>query len=426
MAHYARWIEFVGGDLRQVGLVMGAGATVGLVLRPWMAQWINRLGARKMWAVGFAVFGAGSLSNLAINEVGPALYLVRSSLILGAAIVFASSLTYITQSAPETRRTEAIGIFGIGGFLGMLMGPLIGDLFLLDRQWSNFATMFIVAALANLLPAIGLYFLRPTCSESTGSSIRLADFIATTRRYFPGLILLVDLVFGLCMAGPFVFVASFIDQAALHIPGVSTIGLFFLFYAGTGIALRLSLRQLPDRIGARKVLLGGMAAMATGMFSFALVTAPHAWLIVIPAVLTGAGHGLMFHTMTSITLENYPLAVRGSGSALALMMLDLGTIVGAPLLGWIGQSYGFAALFGTIGASTLGVAIIYAASGGEGFAGTAEELSREPAGVPPMPAKPTAATAHDAAGFSSLGELGSCHEPGGNEIPLSAADVSGR
>jgi len=362
MAHYARWIEFLGGDLRQVGLVMGAGATVGLVLRPWMAGWINRLGARMMWAVGFAVFGTGSITNLMISDVGPLIYVVRSSLVLGAAIVFASSLTYITQSTPETRRTEAIGIFGIGGFLGMLMGPLVGDLFLLDRQWNNFAAMFGVAAVANLLPAIGLYFLRPTENERTGSSVRLAEFIATTRRYFPGMILLVDRVFGLCMAGPFVFVASFIDQASLQIPGVSIIGLFFLFYAGTGITLRLSLRRLPDRIGATKVLLGGMAAMAIGMFSFAIVDAAHTWLIIVPAALTGAGHGLMFHTMTSITLENYPLAVRGSGSALALMMLDLGTIVGAPILGWIGQSFGFTALFASIGVATLVVAVTYAAS----------------------------------------------------------------
>ena len=78
------------------------------------------------------------------------------------------------------------------------------------------------------------------------------------------MILLVDLAFGVCMAGPFVFVASFIDQASLQIEGVSVIGLFFLFYAGTGISLRLTLRRLPERIGTRKVLLAGMLFMAAG------------------------------------------------------------------------------------------------------------------------------------------------------------------
>ena len=363
MAHYSRWIEFLGGDLGQVGMVMGAGATIGLVLRPWMAQWINRLGARTMWAFGLTVFAAGSFANLVIDDVGPIIYVCRSSLVLGAAVVFASGLTYITQSTPEHRRTEAIGMFGIGGFLGMLIGPFIGDLFLADRERVNFVVLFVVAAIANLLPMFGLYFLRATSSERTNSSVRLKDFVRTTRHHWPGMILLVDLAFGVCMAGPFVFVASFIDQASLSIDGVSIIGLFFLFYAATGIMLRLTLRRLPERVGSRKVLLAGMCFMSAGMFSFAMVDAANAWLIVIPALLTGAGHGLMFHTMTSLTLENYPMAVRGSGSALALMMLDLGTIFGAPLLGQIGEWFGFAALFCTIGAFSLIVAATYAASG---------------------------------------------------------------
>lgn len=368
MAHYSRWIEFLGGDLGQVGMVMGAGASVGLVLRPWMAQWINRLGARTMWAVGLAVFAAGSTTNLAITDVGPMIYVCRSSIVLGAAIVFASGLTYITQSTPEHRRTEAIGIFGIGGFIGMLIGPLIGDLFLADRQRGNFTLLFMVAAIANLLPMIGLYFLRATSSERTNSSVRLKDFVLTTKRYWPGTILLVDLAFGVCMAGPFVFVASFIDQASLRIEGVSIIGLYFLFYAGIGITLRLTLRRLPERVGSRKVLLAGMCFMSAGMFSFAIVSSTNTAMIVIPALLTGAGHGLMFHTMTSLTLENYPMSVRGSGSALALMMLDLGTIFGAPLLGQIGQWFGFAALFSAIGVFSLIVAAAYAASSAGTFA----------------------------------------------------------
>jgi MFS family permease len=362
MAHYARWIEFLGGDLRQVGSIMGAGALIGLVLRPWMAQWINRLGARAMWGIGYGVFAIASITNLWLDDLGLMIYAVRSSLFLGSAIVFASGLTYISQTAPEHRRTEAIGIFGIGGFLGMLIGPFLGDLFLIERERGNFVALFVVAAVANVLPAIGLYFLRPTDSEGTKSSLRLAEFVAITRRYWPGTILLVDLAFGICMSGPFIYVASFIDQADLGIDGVSVIGLFFWCYAGIGIAVRLSSRRLPDRIGAKKVLLVGMLIMSVGMFCFVLVDSQNSWLIIVPALVTGAGHGLMFHTMTSLTLEPFPREVRGTGAALALMMLDLGTIVGAPVLGWIGQQFGFPWLFGAIGGFCLVTAIIYAAT----------------------------------------------------------------
>ncbi len=46
MAHYARWISWLGGDVDRIGWIMGTGAIAGLLLRPWLGQWINRVGAR--------------------------------------------------------------------------------------------------------------------------------------------------------------------------------------------------------------------------------------------------------------------------------------------------------------------------------------------------------------------------------------------
>ena len=86
-------------------------------------------------------------------------------------------------------------------------------------------------------------------------------------------------------------------------------------------------------------------------------------MIVVPGLLTGLGHSLMFHTMTSLTLDPFPYAVRGTGSALALMMLDAGTFFGAPILGWIGKGYGFPVLFSAIGGFCLLAAFAYATSG---------------------------------------------------------------
>ena len=204
-----------------------------------MAQWINRLGARVMWAFGLILFALSALTNLFLDQIDTEIFLVRSGLVTGAAIVFASGLTYISQTSPESRRTEAIGIFGIGGFLGMLTGPFVGDLFLANRLRDNFEMLFLVAALANAIPLLLLYFLRPTVNEGSRSSLRLSDFVQITRRHWPGSILLVDFAFGVCMTAPFVFVASFIDRESLDMPGISVIGVFFLFYAGIAIVVRL-------------------------------------------------------------------------------------------------------------------------------------------------------------------------------------------
>ncbi|QDS89236.1 putative transporter [Rosistilla ulvae] len=357
MAHYSRWIEFLGGDLGQVGMIMGASATLGLFLRPWIAQWINRLGSRTMWLYGYLLFSFSAVANVCLDDLNPLIYAIRACTLLAAAIVFASGLTYISQTAPEHRRTEAIGVLGAGGFVGMLIGPWLGDLILgngaetalVARQRADFVWLFLVAGGSSLLPALFLLMMRTPASNGTRRSVKLSDFVATTLQYWPGAILLVDFVFGVCMTAPFIFVASFIDNAPLAIGKVSVIGIFFLCYAGWGVTVRLWLGDLPDRIGPHKILILGMASMAIGMFSYSLVSASHAWLIVVPALLTGTGHGMMFHTMTSLTIQPFPNEVRGTGAALAMMMLDLGTLVGAPVLGYVGDRLGFAALFATVG-----------------------------------------------------------------------------
>ncbi len=361
MAHYARWVEFLGGDLSQVGWVMGSGAAVSLLARPWMAQWINRVGAKRMWALGFVVFSAASLANLGLQGLGPVIYILRCILLLGAALVFASSLCYVSQVAPPSRRTEAIGLLGVGGFLGMLVGPLLGDVFLGSGQRGreDFAALFLAAGAANLLPLLILLTLRSPQLDRPPRALGLRDFVQTVRRYWPGPILWVDFAFGVAMTCPLIFLASFIDQAPLRMGNLSMLGLFFTCYAGLAIALRIGMRRWPEVYGPRPVLIGGMLFMAAAMFAFVLVTPSRPWLLFVPALLGGIGHSLTFHTMTSLTLDPFPAEYRGTGSALALMMLDMGTFVGAPVLGKIGQAAGFNALFAAVGLTCLATTWVY-------------------------------------------------------------------
>ena len=164
------------------------------------------------------------------------------------------------------------------------------------------------------------------------------------------------------MTVPFVFVASFIDKSSLHVGELSVLGLFFWFYAGIAIFVRVFFRRLPDRVGPFRVLVTGGIVMSVGMLSYSVVDAQYPLTILIPALLCGTGHALMFHTMMSLTIQSFPSEVRGAGSALGLMMLDIGTVGGAPILGEIGDRYGFSWLFATVGLTCMLTTLLYAAS----------------------------------------------------------------
>jgi len=363
MAHYARWIDFLGGDVEQVGFIMGAGSVVGLFLRPWIGQCIDRIGARSVWFLGYVIFGIGAAANLGVTDLGFGIYFCRSLLVLGAAFVFSSSLAYITHHAPPARRTEAIGILGVGGFIGMILGPVLGDLILGEtRNYENFQTLFYVTEASLAIPALLLFFLEPPVAETRQSAARLTDFFRTIRRCWPGAIVLVVATFGLCMAIPFIFLAKYIDEVGISIPGVSEMGLFFICYAGWGLTVRISSRKIPDRLGRRKMLLVGCAVMGSGMFLFPWVDAAHPWRLAAPALLCGTGHALMFHTATSLFLHTFPSEVRGAGSALSLMVLDVGCIAGAPILGYVAFHRGYDSLFQLVGTMCFVSGIVYGVS----------------------------------------------------------------
>lgn len=361
MAHYARWIDFLGGDVNQVGWIMGAGSIMGLVMRPWMGQWIDRIGARNMWLLGYALFAIGSLLNLVLTDLGPMIYVCRSFLVLGPAIVFSASLAFITHHAPPERRTEAIGSLGVAGFTGMILGPFLGDVILAgERSHASFVLLFTTAAGSLLLPAILLLFIQPLPTEARGASVDIREFVRTLRRYWPGTIFTIQVVFGLCMTVPFIFLTKYIDETGIRIPGVSEVGLFFLCYAGWGLTVRIISRRIPERLGRRKMLLVGTLIMGMGMLLFLVVDAAHPWRLALPALVCGTGHAMVFHTSTSLFIEPFPNESRGAGSALSLMALDVGMIGGAPLMGMIAQRFGYNAMFPTIAVMCFTAATVYA------------------------------------------------------------------
>ena len=110
----------------------------------------DRIGRRRIFAVGFGVFTAASLlCGLASDPT--VLNLFRAVQGVGAAAMFATALALIAQEFEGAERTKAIGIWGatVGG--AVAVGPLIGGLLTdaLGWEWIFFVNVPIgIAAIA--------------------------------------------------------------------------------------------------------------------------------------------------------------------------------------------------------------------------------------------------------------------------------------
>ena len=85
----------------------------------------------------------------------------------------------------------------------MLVGPYLGDLILggATRTRGDFVLLFVTATAVLPLPALLLFFVRAPGKDRSAPT-RLRDFVRTIREHWPGTILLVNLLFGVCPGRP--------------------------------------------------------------------------------------------------------------------------------------------------------------------------------------------------------------------------------
>ena len=142
------------------------------------------------------------------------------------------------------------------------------------------------------------------------------------------------------------------------------------------------LAVLTARWPRRALMVVLMALFAIGNFASAL--APGYLSLNALRFLTGLPHGTFFGTAALVAAALSPPGRRATAVALVMMGLTVATVLGVPLAAWVGESFGWRAAFGMVGANGLLAAWL---------------IHRH---VPDLPADPHA---------SPLGELAALREP---------------
>jgi MFS family permease len=331
-AQYSRWINFLGGDESAVGWIMGGGTALALLIRPWLAETISRFGAKRTWLFGMLLLAVTAVGNLFLGGLGAPLFLLQTASTVATAVIYAAGLTYVAEIAPPKDRTEMIGAFGVAGFAGVLIGPSLTDFVLNghDRSRENFVWMFVGATAVLAVAILLVANLRQPPRLTRTSPFGVDHFFRDLRRYWPGAVVWVNFVFGVCMIVPFRFLSRFVDAAHLESFGL---GNFFVVYAGVGIVVRLSMRDWPERWGLATTVFCAMIGYGIGLATFPWADSGHAWRLMIPAFICGLCHAVWFHSLIALTIAPFPADKRGDGAVLALMMQDLGHVVSMPILG---------------------------------------------------------------------------------------------
>lgn len=350
---FAEFIHFLGGTETVTGQIVRAGLLGSLAVRLVLGQAIDGAGVRRIWAASSVCFIAGGLMFVFSDRIGPLLYIARVLFTAGMASMFACSIYHVQGHVPPYRRTEIIGSLGTSGFIGMIAGTQLGDLLFhtIPHHGRLFAILFgITVALG-----IGYFVLvaRITRGE-TRSAVMSPPIHRLAFRYWPGPVVLVALVMGAGFTVTTVFLTRYATEHGLH-----GIGMFFAGYAACAFVFRWVSRSWSAAIGRHRVILIGLTGHVLG---YLLLIPVHSDLgFLLPAVLHGFGHALLFPCVVSLGAGAFPPEYRGTGTTIILAFVDLGTMLSAPLLGRLIEAEGFTRTYLAMAGFTFAVAAVYGA-----------------------------------------------------------------
>lgn len=325
---FAEFVAALGGTEEISGEIVRAGLIAAILMRFGLGRAIDLYGPRRLWLLSAIAFLGGSGAFLIVDRLSALVWLARIAYQIGLAGMFSCSIVHIQNQVPAHRRTEIIGSLGSSGFVGTIFGTQLSDLIFrfLPEGNPRFAAMFGGALTLGALHTAIVFQLtrhdRHDPPDVTPGPLRLL------MRYWPGPVVLVAVAMGAGFAVTTVFLTRFATAM-----GLRGIGLFFLPYSITAFGCRWFLRDWGTTFGRHKMVLWGLAGLTVGQLLFLGVTTD--WLFVLPGVVCGFGHSLLFPAVVSIGAGRFPVQYRGSGTTLVLGFTELGTALAAPLLGML-------------------------------------------------------------------------------------------
>jgi MFS family permease len=320
-----------------VGFAVGAFAFTALASRPVAGRLADARGRRPVVVVGALLAAvAGGLYFVPAGLPG----LIGARLVLGAGegSVFTAGATWVVDLAPPGRRGRVIGLYGLGVWGGLSLGPLIGST--LFDAW-HFDAVWAFCAIS---PAIGaLIALTIHDPWRPGDRVPRRQLIAR-ESVRPGLAL------ALATVG-YAAMASFIvlDLNSKHVGHGATA---FAAFATTVVVTRLVGGDLPDRVGPVRCAAAAACVSAVGLTLIAL--ADSLALALAGAVGMGLAFALIYPSLSLVVVNSVPDARRGAALGTFTAFFDIGFAVGGPLTGLAAALGGYSAAFWLGAAFALG------------------------------------------------------------------------
>jgi MFS family permease len=342
------YLDKIGIDRQQIGLIIGAFAIGLLATRPFMGKLADRRGRKLVILIGAAIGAIGPLGYLATTSV-PLLMMVRAFHGISIAALVTAYSALVVDLAPPERRGEVISLMSLANPIGIAVGPAIGGYL---QVLGMFDSIFWISILCSLVAYLCASQLQD--KQSIESNLEPIDSHAIVLKIAPsnlsvrqiltnpalGVPALALLLIGFPFGAVHTFIPLYIQAAQIDFNP----GLFYTIAAISSFCSRSVIGSRSDLYG-RGIFIAGSLCCYTGAMGL-LATANGELSFTCAAILEGLGIGTLI-PMTVALLSDRSLPYhRGQILSICLAGLDLGVAIAAPVFGAVAQQLGYAGIYG--------------------------------------------------------------------------------
>jgi MFS family permease len=333
--------EQLAGDAALAGFVVSLAGFASIAAMPIAGILADRIGVRTVLVISSVVAAMGLAVVLSSLTVGGLLW--SRILFGGGNAAVATALTaWVVAVVPAGHRGRALSLFGLSVWVGLALGPPLGENLYQSAGYQAVWAVAIAVQLGALLLASFVRGAPRTVVTTRAEDARgLASWGPTLRTIaLPGVVALTAWAAeGFMIA----FLIQHLENNGLPTEGLTGAANVFTVFAASVIVSRLVIGGLPDRIGGVATARISLLMLGTGLAVLA-VSGDFA-VAAVGAVLIGAGYSPLYPALTMLATDGLAASRRSSGVGLFSAMTSIGYAIGSLLGGVLVESVGETASF---------------------------------------------------------------------------------